>query len=332
MNLAWNAARNLVRRDLPAAYRLSRFLRAFGARVVHLNNGLTHQIYGALGSWFSGAACVASYRWYAHPSRYVKPYRPLVDRYIVCSQVVKNHLVNVLGIPESKLAYIADPVDTDDFSPAVPPADLEQLFGIPRGRKVFAIFGRAVRWKGHPVFLRAARLVLDAVPDSHAMLVGNLTDLGPGYAGELEELIRDLGIAERTTCTGYRADIAPLMRACEVLVHASTTPEPFGTVVLEGMACGRPYVAMDEGGPTEMIDSGVHGLLVRPNEPEAMARAIITILTQPSTAAAFGAAARARCLERFSAPIIAKQHLELYHEVAQCKRAASRSTVRGGRP
>ena len=64
-----------------------------------------------------------------------------------------------------------------------------------------------------------------------------------------------------------------------------------------------------------MIDSGEHGFLVPPNRPEAMAQAIITLLTQPETAAAFGAAARARSLQRFSAPVIAKQHLELYREV-----------------
>jgi glycosyltransferase involved in cell wall biosynthesis len=321
VRLAWNAGRNLLRRELPGACRLARFLREFGATVVHLNNGMTSQLYGALASRMTGAACIASYRGYAYPSRYIKPYRPLVHRYIVCSQAVKSHLVNVLGIPEGKLAYIYDPVDTDIFHPNVPPADLERLFGIPRGRKVFAIFGRLVRWKGHPVFLRAARLVLDAVPDAHAMIVGNLTDLGPAYAEELRALTRELGITDRVTFAGYRSDIAPLMRACEVLVHASTTPEPFGTVVLEGMACGRPYVAMEEGGPAEMIESGTHGLLVPASEPEAMARAIITILTEPATAAAFGAAARARCVERFSAPIIARRHLELYQEVALLKRA-----------
>jgi len=102
-----------------------------------------------------------------------------------------------------------------------------------------------------------------------------------------------------------------------VLVHASTMAEPFGTVVLEGMACGRPYVAMDEGGPPEMIDSGIHGILVRPSEPGLMAQAIIDLLTDPEMAAACGAAARRRSVERFSAPAIARQHLELYREVME---------------
>ena len=324
--LPWTVARDFFRRVLPATYGFARLIRDYGATIVHLNSGVSPQLYGLLACRLMGAPCVVSFRGYEYPSRLIRPLRSLVDRYIVCSKPVKSHIVNVLGIPEAKIAYIYDPVDTDIFSPEVPPADLERLFGVPRGRKVFAIFGRLVPWKGHAVFLKAARLVLEAVPEAHAMIVGDTADGEPAYGDELRELSRELGIADRTTFTGYRSDIAPLMRASEVLVHASTEAEPFGTVVLEGMACGQPYVAMDEGGPPEMIGSGTHGLLVRPDQPEAMARAIITLLTQPETAAAFGLAARARCVERFSAPTIAKRHLELYREVADRKRALNAAT------
>jgi glycosyltransferase involved in cell wall biosynthesis len=314
--LPWNLSRNLLQRELPAAYRLSRVIRDFGATVVHLNNSLASQMFGVMASRFMGTKCICSHRDYDYPSRILQPLKGYVDRHIVCSKTVKSHLVDVLGIPEAKIAYIYDPVDTDDFNPEVPPADLGSLFGIPPGRKVFAIIGRLVRWKGHEVFLRAARLVVETVPDAHAMIVGDTSDGDLAYGDGLREMSRELGIADRTTFTGYRSDIAPLMRASEVLVHASTMAEPFGTVVMEGMACGRPYVAMDEGGPPEMIESGTHGLLVRPSQPGEMARAIITLLTQPETAATFGSAARSRSLERFSAPTIAKQHLDLYREVA----------------
>jgi glycosyltransferase involved in cell wall biosynthesis len=301
-------------------------IRDFGATVVHLNSGFSPQLYGLMACRLMGGRCVVSYRGYEYPSRLIRPLRTLVDRFIVCSKPVKSHIVNVLKIPEEKISYIYDPVDTDAFSPDVPPADLGHLFAVPRGQKVFAIFGRLVPWKGHEVFLKAARMVLDAVPEAHAMIVGDTADGDPAYGEVLRGLSRELGIEGRVSFTGYRSDIAPLMRACQVLVHASIEAEPFGTVILEGMACGRPYVAMDEGGPPEMIDSGTHGFLIRPNQPEAMAQAIITLLTQPETAAAFGSAARARCLKRFSAPTIAKQHLELYREVACCKLARNAAT------
>ncbi|MGA2700256.1 MAG: glycosyltransferase family 4 protein [Isosphaeraceae bacterium] len=315
--LPFYTARNLLWSELPATYHLSSLIREFGATVVHLNNTIGVQMHGAVASRLTGARCVCSHRDYAYPSRLLQPIKGFVDRHIVCSKTVKSHLVNVLGIPEAKIAYIYDPVDTDAFSPAVPPADLESRFGVPRGRKVFTIIGRLVPWKGHKVFLRAASLVLEAVPDAHALVVGDTADGDQAYDEELRTMCRELAIADRTTFTGYRSDIAPLMRASDVLVHASTMAEPFGTVVLEGMACGRPYVAMDEGGPPEMIDSGIHGILVRPSEPGLMAQAIIDLLTDPEMAAACGAAARRRSVERFSAPAIARQHLELYREVME---------------
>ena len=153
------------------------------------------------------------------------------------------------------------------------------------------------------MFLKAARLVVDAVPDAHAIIVGDTADGDPAYRDELETMCRELGIAERTTFTGYQSDIASLMRASDVLVHASTKAEPFGTVILEGMSCGRPYVAMNEGGPPEMIESAVHGLLVGPNQPDEMARADShnpeRTQRRPS---AFGSAARARSVRAFLGP------------------------------
>ena len=120
------------------------------------------------------------------------------------------------------------------------------------------------------------------------MIVGDVSDGDPAYGDRLRAMAGELGIADRTTFTGFRADVPQLMRAADVLVHASIEPEPFGTAVLEGMACGRPYVAMNEGGPAEMITSGVHGLLVGPNAPEAMAEALVTLLTRPEVAGEFG--------------------------------------------
>lgn len=314
--LPLKVARDLMLRELPTALRYARLIRELGASVVHLNGGLSTQLYALLASRLTGARCVVTFHGNEYPSRLIKPFRSLVDRFIVISETVKRHAVDALEIPECKIVSIYDPVDTDIFNNSVKPADLEVNFGLPPGRKVFSIFGRLDPWKGHIVFLKAARLVLEAIPDAHALIVGDTADADPHYGVELRALSRELGIADRTTFAGYRADIAPLMRASDVLVHASIEPEPFGMVVAEGMACGRPYVAMDEGGPPEMIDDGVHGLLIRPNEPEAMAKAIITLLIQSELAESFGKAARVRCVEKFAAPLIARQHLELYREVA----------------
>lgn len=313
--LPWYTARNLLQREMPAARRFARIVREFDASIVHLNNGLIVQMFAAMACRRLGVKCVCSYRGYAHPSRVLTPLEPTVQRYIASSKAVVDYLVDVLGVDPSKIAYVYDPVDTDVFSPDAPAADLEALFGIPKRRKVFSIFGRLVSWKGHEVFLRAARDVIEAVPDAHAMIVGDTSDGDPAYGEALRRMAGELGIANNVTFTGYRMDTVALIRASDAIVHASTVPEPFGMVVVEGMACGKACVAMDEGGPIDMIDSGVHGLLVQPGQHEPMARAITTLLKHPELAATYGTAARQRCLERFSASTIARQHLELYRNV-----------------
>ena len=91
--------------------------------------------------------------------------------------------------------------------PDATPVDLGAEFGVPPGRKVFAIFGRLVPWKGHEVFLKAARLVMDAVPEAHAMIVGDVSDGDPDYGERLRALAGELGIADRTTFTGFRRNL-----------------------------------------------------------------------------------------------------------------------------
>jgi glycosyltransferase involved in cell wall biosynthesis len=305
----------LVRSEVPPALRLTALCRRLRGSLIQLNNSLNSQLFGALASRMAGARCVCSHRDYGYPSRIVRGIERLVHRHIACSKPIKDHLLR-LGVPEEKISLVYDPVDTEIFSPEVEPADLQALFGIPYGRKVFAIFGRLVPWKGHEVFFKAARIVLEALPDAHAMIVGDVSGGEEAYGVRLRELARDLGISSRTTFTGYRADIPQLMRASDVLVHASLVPEPFGMVVLEGMACGRPIVAMDEGGPAELIERDVHGILVRPNDPGAIARAVTTLLVQADVASALGREARATCVERFSAPTIAKHYFDLYGEIS----------------
>jgi len=305
---------NISSKDLPAAFKLAQIARREKADLIHLNNLLNDQPYGVIGAKLAGIPCICSHRDYEYSSRWIRFIEKYVDHHIACSRPIEQNL-HELGVPDSKIAYIWDGVDIRKFAPS-PPADLNALFGISSGKKVVSIFGRLVDWKGHDVFLKAAAKWLPSHPDSHALIVGGVSDGAPEFEHGLKKLAQDLGIASRVTFAGYRTDIAPLMRASDVLVHASLKPEPFGTVVLEGMACGKPYVAMNEGGPNEMIENGKSGLVVPPRDPEAMANAISSLLADSGFAGRIGDAARARILEHFSAEQFAANHLNLYSRFA----------------
>ncbi len=160
--------------------------------------------------------------------------------------------------------------------------------------------GRLVAWKGQHVLIEAlARLAPDR-PRLRALIVGDAGSSDQGYAQELKDLARALGVEDRVILTGFRDDIASLLHGVDVLVHTSTLPEPFGRVIIEGMAAGAPVVGANAGAVPEIIQDGVNGLLTPPGDAWALAQAIARILDHPDDAQAMRQAARQAIETRFT--------------------------------
>jgi glycosyltransferase involved in cell wall biosynthesis len=163
-----------------------------------------------------------------------------------------------------------------------------------KGSRALGVFGRITPWKGQDVILRA----LAQVPSVVALFAGE--DEDGGYANELRFLATKLGITERVRFLGFREDVPQLMRVIDCVVHASTDPEPFGRVVVEGMLAGRPVIATRAGGIPEIITDGVSGILVAPGNSTELAAAIARVLADAVEAVRLGEAGRARACELFS--------------------------------
>jgi len=121
---------------------------------------------------------------------------------------------------------------------------------------------------------------------------GSVFGLEPEYFEELKRNAISLGLADRVRFTGFRTDVPRLMAACDVVCHTSRVPEPFGLVVLEAMVLGRPVVATEGGGPSEIIASDADGILVPPEDPGALARAMIALIDDPERRRTLGARGR----------------------------------------
>lgn len=161
---------------------------------------------------------------------------------------------------------------------------------------VLAVFGRLHAWKGQQVALDAlARLPTDC----HLWVVGAPLFGEQAFESSLRAQAEQLGIASRVRFLGFRDDIAPLMRAADVIVHASTFPEPFGRVVVEGMLARRPVVATAAGGVLEIIADGTTGVLVPPGDAAALAHAVATLRADPVRAAVIAEAGSARARSTF---------------------------------
>lgn len=229
------------------------------------------------------------------------------DLTICCSEHVRGELVQEYQVPPQKIAIIPCGVDASRFHIDADLTAFRQLLGEPSDRIVLYV-GRLDREKGVSHLLEAMARVLLAVPQ------GRLVIAGKGVLeGNLVEMARSLHIDDRVTFMGYVQDepLAALYRSADVLAVPSLY-EPFGIVALEGMVCGRPVVASDVGGLTEIIVEDQTGLRVPPGDSSALARAIAHLLTDEQAAARMGAAARQRAEHEYNWARVAAQTAAAY--------------------
>jgi glycosyltransferase involved in cell wall biosynthesis len=165
--------------------------------------------------------------------------------------------------------------------------------GIPAGGFVLSL-GQLDSRKGHRVLIAAWPAVVRAQPAARLVLVGD----GP-CRGELEAQARALGVTASVTFAGFRAPADPFLSASRLLVQPSLT-EGMPNAVLEAMSAGRPVVASRIGGVPELVVHEETGLLVAPGDPEALAAAIVRMLSDPAGAVRMGTAGAARARALFS--------------------------------
>ncbi len=211
-------------------------------------------------------------------------------------------------------------VDLERFSPSGPRIDLDAMSGLPAAHDVVRVglVATFARWKGHETFLKALAMLPASWP-VRAYIIG-----GPVYEtagsqvsmGELTDLVTSLGLHGRVGLTGFVQDSSTAMRALDVVVHASTEPEPFGLVIVEAMACGKPVVASLAGGATELIEPGVNALGFTPGDAAALARCLENLLQERSLGQRLGHAGRSTAERYFTRQRLAGELTPIYHSLA----------------
>jgi len=176
------------------------------------------------------------------------------------------------------------------------------------------IIGRLARWKGQDIFLRAAALLRQQGWPAEYCIAGGALFGEETFEAELRSLACELGIGDQVEFAGH-VDVPAELRRLDILVHASTLPEPFGQVIVEGMAAEIPIVATDAGGAREIIEDGRTGLLVRMGDPAALAAALDRLLADPGYARGLATAARRHALENYTIEQSARRSETLYERV-----------------
>ena len=302
--------------------RLARLLDQRGTDVIHSNGFKFHVL--AVRAASPGTAIVWHIHEYVSPRRLSRTLlRRLANRVAVAvanSHSVARDLVESIGAgPRIETVY--NGIDLDEYSPAGDVADVDALGGKGATGEAVVRIGLVAtfgRWKGHDVFLKAIAALDPALPVRAYIVGAPVYDTsGSQYTlEELQRMTREAGLDGRVVFTGFVDRTAPVLRALDVVVHASTLPEPFGLAIAEGMACGRAVVVSAAGGAAEIVRSGHDALTHPPGDVTALAGALARLARDGALRQQLGAAARQSALEKFDAMTFARGFASIYASVA----------------
>ncbi|MEA3336208.1 MAG: glycosyltransferase family 4 protein [Chloroflexota bacterium] len=271
--------RRLSRDILPVARDLRRAIDRFQPDLVHLNDAVPLVRHGIIASRLSGVPVIA------HPRSFVPPTSdddrwlvPRLQGLVFISQAVADTQLSAISNPP-RHRVIPNGVDVALFQQEHNRNRLREELGSDGDSLLAGVVGRIVPWKGQDIFVEAVALLAERFPNLHGVIVGEGSQVeGAGYAARVRDLADKLGIGDRVHMLGFRPDIPQVMAGLDLLVHCSVEPEPFGRVIIEGMAAGKPVIASREGGATEIVSDGVDGLLVPPGDPQALADAMADLV------------------------------------------------------
>jgi len=303
--------------------RLVRFIRAHAIDLVHTNS-LKADIIGGLAGLLSSRPVI----WHVRDRIEDDYLPPLVARAfrllcrLVPSYVITNsaatlrtlrlrHDFRSLAVPSGvklnqdvRIASVVHDGTNSDLPTAV---DLtaQGLFRI-------GLIGRISAWKGQHVFIQAAAQVIRRFPGAKFLIIGAALFGEDRYEREVRQLTSQFGLENVVQFTGFCSDVKQAISELDVVVHASTKGEPFGQVIIEGMAACKPVVATNGGGVPEIVQDGITGILVPMGDATAMAEAICRICSDPVSARIMGVNGKKRVIEHFTIEQTARKVESVY--------------------
>ena len=307
-----------ITRGVRAVARLARLIRQERIDLVHTMNAKAH-LYGGWAAALCRVPCVYHLHGVPRPSlgrdglvSALSVALPAA-RTIACSEFVADSFRKVWRSRRA-VKVVRNGLVAPRAAPS--PDGVRAEFRIPGAAPLIVMVARLQRGKGIHVFIDAAAHVARSRPDARFLVVGGaLFGLEPRYALELRQRVATLGLDGAVAFTGHRPDVERFFAAADVVVHAAIEPEAFGMVLVEAMACGKPVIASDSGGPREIVESGVTGLLVPPGDLQRLTRAMLALVGDPERRLRMGEAGAARVRELFSAERMVRQLEDVYQEM-----------------
>lgn len=239
---------------------------------------------------------VAADRWMAQKA----------DHLMTVSEAARRYMLDVDGIrrDDIELVYLGF-----DFEKLKPDTALRQKtrqeFGFDDDDIVIGYVANFAAGKGHVQLISAFDLVKRQIPNAKLILAGR------GKLKAVEDTVGRLGLGRRIVFAGWQDDVSLVYNAMDIFVQPSLS-EAFSQVLIEAMGCRLPVIATKVGGAAEVIENDVNGILIEPDDPQAIAREVIRLAEDKKLRSAIAERGMNSVRERFSAETMVERHLELY--------------------
>ena len=295
--------------DLPFAYRLIQYLKELQPDLVHCHSRRGADMLGGMAANFADIPAVVSRRVDNAEMRLLaalryRPFSKIIAISETIARVLREH-----GVDDDRIEVIRSAVDTERLSQTADCSTVRAEFAVPDDACVIAAAGQLIPRKGH-------RYLLQAVADlRHRYPQLRLVIFGEGYLNnQLRAQAASLGLGDVVQFAGFRDDLDEFMGCIDILAHPALA-EGLGVATLKAAAAAVPVVGFAAGGLPEAVVDGTTGMLVPPEDTDALAAALGTLIGDPGLRRRMGAAGQHRMQKEFSIATMADKHVNLYETV-----------------
>ncbi len=300
-------------RDFRAMYRLYRLMKREKIDVVNTQNATAHTLALAAARFSGVPAFVATRRVSVRIKRRISARfkYSAADRIIAVSEAVKDVLIKS-GVRPDIIVTVYSGSDLGRFTPGLDGGPIRDELGIPRDVPLIGMVGNVAEEKGQSRFVKAAGLVIRKLPDARFILVGR------GADGNFVKSL-DGDMVPYFTCTGFREDVPSILAAMDVHVNSAIGFDGLAGTIREGMAMGVPTVATDVAGHREIVKPMETGLLVPPDDEEALASAIVRLVNDRRLASEMARKGMAFVRENLSKEAMVDRTEAVYQDILKEK-------------
>ncbi len=300
--------------------------RKFKPQVIHTNTMVV------LGGAIGARLCRAKHLWHIHeipthpawlPAMSAKLFHLLADRVVWNSHATGHTFLRHHAHLGRKSSVIHNGIDGDRLYPLPDQKTAREELGWPTDAPIAMVLGRINSWKGQGLAVNALAKLQKWHPKLHLAIVGSPPPGQEHFEESLVEHAAERGVESRVLRHDFDADVGRFYAAADFLILPSTRPEPFGLVVLEAFAAGRPVVAAAHGGPMEIVRPGRDGLLFEPGSASCLAAAMGEMLDQRGALEAMGKSAELHQQNRFSLEAYQRSFKDLYRSLAKTSETAT---------